>query len=277
MNNSLRGSLSESDTIDQIKLSLKSNLGKNKVYILVEGINDVKLYPKFFNEMNVSVECSNNKYQLLAALDELKKTSNQVIGICDADFDHLQNTAPLISNLFYTDYHDIEMTMLSINGVLSDALTEFELQKYAPTILQKALDKAKVIGYIRWINQIEILKLNFDGLRIGRFIKTQDDNTLLNVDDYLYALNKRSSNKKRPLNSTDISQFTQSHKNADLFNLCNGHDVTALIALIIGKDTSHEKFCSVLRASFNTQYFNKSKLYIDIYNWQAGYGYSILR
>jgi hypothetical protein len=277
MSNSLQDSLCAKDVINQIILSLNSDIGNDIVYILVEGRDDCKIYIKLFDEKNVNIEyVPGGKGSVSAALNELNKRTKQIIGICDADFNHLQKTLSPIHNLFFTDFHDIEITMLSFNGVLSNTLTEYRLQENINEILQVALEEAKVIGYIRWLNEIEIIKLNFDGLGLGRFIVPHDINAKLNLNDYINALDKRSKNKTKTLTFVDIKHFIQNYNTDDIFNLCNGHDVTAIIALMLDKKTSHDQFCSVLRASFNFQYFSKTKLYADILGWQTHYGFFVL-
>jgi hypothetical protein len=277
MSNSLQNSLSAIDTIDQIRLFINSDLGKNMVYVLVEGINDCKIYPKFFDKNKTSVEYVNGgKGQVLIALNELKKITKQVISICDADFNHLQNVVPYTNNLFFTDYHDIEMTMLFIDGVLNDTLTEYKLQNNSSAILRKALEEAQIIGYIRWHNEIDVIKLDFKGMGLGHFVMPHDINAHLDVDIYINALNKRSKHKTKTITYAEINNFMLTHNTDDLFNLCNGQDVTALISLIIDSGISHENFCSILRASFNVNYFHKTKLYSNILKWQTDHGFLIL-
>jgi len=277
MSNSLQGSLNARDAIDQIILSLNSDIGKDKVYILVEGKDDCRIYRKLFDSKKASLEDVHGKGNVFAVLNELNNITRQTIGICDADFNHLQKTLSPIHNLFFTDFHDIEMTMLSFDEALNYALAEYDLQENTQAILQKALKEAKVIGYIRWFNEIDKILLDFDGLRLGSFVVPHDINAQLNIDDFLIALNKRSKNKTKTLTSADITRFAQDNYTDDMFNLCNGHDVTAMIALMIGKKTTHDHFCSILRASFNIQYFCKTMLYADILNWQTDYGFLVLR
>ena len=277
MSNSLQNSLCVRDVIDQIILSLNSESGRNLVYVLVEGIDDCKIYAKFFDAKRTNIEYVHGKGSVSTALNELNNITRQIIGICDADFNHLRNKLSSIRNLFFTDYHDIEMTMLSFNEVLINALMEYSLQENTQAILQKALEEAKVIGYIRWFNEVDIIKLNFNGLGLGGYGTPHDINAHLNIDDYLNALNKRSKNKTRTLTPDDISYFVQNNQTDDLFNLCNGHDVTALITLMLdNKSTTQEQFCSVLRASFNHHYFRETKLYADILSWQINNGFFIL-
>jgi hypothetical protein len=277
MSNSLQKSLSARDVIDQIKLSLNSDLGKNKIYVLVEGVNDCKIYPKFFDKNKTSIEyVHGGKEQVKITLNELNNITKQIICICDADFNHLQNILPYTSNLFFTDYHDIEITMLFIDGVLNNALTEYKLQNKSSEILEKALKETKIIGYIRWYNEINVIKLDFNRMGLGHFVIPHNINAHLDVNNYINAINKRSKNKTKDISYEEINNFMQTHNTNDLFNLCNGHDVTALVSLIIGDSTSHENFCSILRTSFIVNYFHKTKLFNDILKWQTDNNFSIL-
>jgi hypothetical protein len=93
----------------------------------------------------------------------------------------------------------------------------------------------------------------------------------------LEVLNKRSTNKAKEVKREDIDKFIDENATEDFFNLCNGHDVTALLALIIGSKTSYETFCVGLRASFQLMHFIKTKLYTDISTWQNGKNFTVLK
>jgi hypothetical protein len=260
----------------QIILSLKTERGKDKIYILVEGLNDRKVYKELFNNEKVRIEQANGKPHILLALDVLNKKTKQVIGICDADFYHLSKDSSQICNLFFTDYHDIEMTMLSVDDVLSSVLIKYDLQDEAQEILQKALENATFIGYIRWFNEEHKVGLRFSGLGLGNFVVQGDRNACLDRRNYLLELNKRSKDITKDISDSDIDNFKTDHYTDDIFNLCNGRDVVTIIALMIGKSTSYKKICAELRQSFNVEHFRKTRLYSDILRWQAETGFIIL-
>jgi len=277
VSNSLRGSLNARDAIDLIILSLRSDAGKNLIYILVEGQDDCKIYGKLFDQSKACVECANGKGQVSVALKELNDITKQVFGICDADFGHLQNTLPSFQNLFFTDFHDIEMTMLSVDGVLGNTLAECRFLGETQVILQKALEETKFIGYVRWFNEIKGIGLDFQKTkRLGGFFRSSNNAISLDENAYLDALNMRSKYKTKAVILSDITHFIQTHNTEDIFNLCNGHDVTAFMALVIEGKTSHDQLCSFLRVSFNVHYFRKTKLHDDILKWQTEHGFSVL-
>ncbi len=275
--NSLKDSIGANDKVNDIKLSLRSQMGKDTIWILVEGIDDCKIYPKFFDTEKTKVEyVCGGKPQLIKAIKELSKDSKQVIAIADADFDHLEKKYK-IKNLFLTDKHDIEMTMLSFHNVLHNVLIEHHLGNFADIILQKSLNEITYLAYIRWYNSIDNLEINFSGLPFSNIATKNNNEIRLEPDTIITELNRRSSNKTKELKSCDIENFINKHQTDDLYNLCNGHDCTAIIALQIGTQTSQKVFCQNLRLSFRLEEFSQTELYKEVSVWQNSYNYSILK
>jgi hypothetical protein len=276
---SLRNNIDATNKINDIRLSLNSEVGSKIVWVLVEGEDDCRVYPKFFEETTARVEFVNGgKGQLTIAMQTLTAETNRVIGIQDADFLHLEKVYPDVNNLFYTDYHDIEMTMLSFNDVCTNLFTEYRLQDRQQNIWQNVLREVSFISYIRWYNEKEQSKIRFEGLNYGdKLTDITEGKIFLKQQELLNELNTRSKNKTKVLTDNDINNFITTHKTTDFLNLCNGHDVTALLSLIIGGKISHNEFCRHLRISFNIQQFSQTKLYSLILNWQTEHGYKVLK
>ncbi|MDR0430165.1 MAG: DUF4435 domain-containing protein [Tannerellaceae bacterium] len=274
---SLRGNVNAIDKINDIRLSLNSQAGNSLVWILVEGEDDCKIYPKFVKEEKCKVEYVNGgKIQLEKALQVLTSISNQVIGIRDADFSHIEKKYSQIKNLFYTDFHDIEMTMLNFNTVRSNLFLEYGI-KEGSDVWNKILLEASFLAYIRWFSEQGIHEFLFKGLKLGSVVDLQKDEVLLKKRELIDELNRRSTNKKVSLSFEMISDFIDKNKTDDFLNLCNGHDVTSLFALFLGKKATVNEFCRHLRLSFQLKDFAKTKLYSDIYSWQTTNGFDILR
>jgi hypothetical protein len=278
MNKSLRDNTGEKDKINDIRLSLNTPKGSQTIWILVEGEDDCKIYPKFFDQTKSKVEYINGgKERLMTALKVLSQETNQVIGIQDADFLHLEGIPTTSLPLFYTDYHDIEMTMLSFEGVRNNLLMEYRLQDKQETIWQNSLSEAAYLGYIRWHNDENDNKINFSGLGYGDIvtltaIEIHWKNSLL-----LDSLNQRSKNKRTTLTEAIINTFISTHRTDDLLNLCNGHDVIALLSHIIGKETSSKRLSKDLRLSFIIQHFRHTRLYAQLQEWQKQTHFDILK
>jgi len=275
---SLRNNTDATDKINDIRLSLNTEIGSEIVWILVEGEDDCKIYPKFFDETKARVEFVNGgKIQLTIAITTLTAETKQVIGIQDADFLHLERNYPEVPNLFYTDYHDIEMTMLSFDEVRTNLLTEYRLLDKQQDIWQNALQEVSYISYIRWHNEKNKCKINFNGLGYAKLAEITDGKIFMQKQNLLQELNARSKNKTEELTDSNIDGFITTNKTTDFLNLCNGYDVTALLSLIIGGQVSHTEFCRHLRLSFTDQHFIHTKLYREIFDWQISNGYNILK
>lgn len=278
MNKSLKDNTGEKDKINDIRLSLNTPKGSQTIWILVEGEDDCKIYPKFFDQTKSKVEYINGgKERLMTALKVLSQETNQVIGIRDADFLHLEKLPIPSLPLFYTDYHDIEMTMLSFEGVRNNLLTEYSLQDKQEVIWQNILNEAAYLGYIRWYNDKNDNKIIFSGLGYGDIVTLTATEIHWSTSLLLDSLNQRSKNKHTALTETLIDTFISTHKRDDRLNLCNGHDVIALLSLIIGKETTPKRLSKDLRLSFTIFYFNQTKLYRQLQEWQEQTHFYILK
>jgi hypothetical protein len=278
-NRSLRSNVTAVDKINEIRLSLRSKTGNNIIWILVEGEDDCKIYPKFFDETSARVEFVNGgKGQLTIALNTLTTETEQVIGIQDADFLHLENSYPNVKNLFFTDCHDIEMTMLGFEKVRDNFFTEYRLSDKSQAICDNVLKESSFIAYIRWYNEKNHCEILFSGIKFGgNLSEITNDKICIKKQELLNELNNRSANKKEELTLENIADFTGKNPTDDFFNLCNGHDTTALFALIVGKQVSHTEFCRHLRLSFTLQEFSTTTLYAEINSWQQKNGFAILK
>jgi hypothetical protein len=275
---SLKNNIDAVNKINDIRLSLNSEVGSKIVWILVEGEDDCRIYPKFFDETKARVEFVNGgKGQLTIALKTLTTETKQVIGIQDADFLHLGKVYPTVTNLFYTDYHDIEMTMLSFETVRANLFTEYRISN-SQTVWQNILEESSYMAYIRWDNDINGNKILFSRIKFGgNLSEIKDGKIKLHKQELLNELNTRSSNKTKELICADMESFIATKKTTDILNLCNGHDVISLLALIVGGQVSYKELCRHLRLSFTLTEFSKTNLYAQLSGWQIENGYAILK
>ncbi|MDR0613272.1 MAG: DUF4435 domain-containing protein [Dysgonamonadaceae bacterium] len=278
-NRTLKGSLDATNKINDIRLSLRNNTGSKIIWILVEGTNDCKIYPKFFEKDKAKVEfVYGGKGQLNIALTTLANETEQVAGIRDADFLHLEKTYPNTKNLFFTDYHDIEMTMLGFEEVRNNLASEYRLSDNLQKIWDNVLNESAFIAYIRWYNEQKRCKIRFDGIKFGGNLSEITEGKIsIKKQELLIELNNRSANKAEKLTFENIDHFINQYKTSDFLNLCNGHDTTALFSLLVEKQVSHTEFCRHLRLSFTGREFSTTKLYSAIYDWQQKNGFDILK
>lgn len=275
---SLKEYTKDNDIINEIRLSLKSPSGKNKVWILVEGIDDIKIYSKFFITDKVKFkEVPGACEKIGPIVDILIKETRQVIGIKDADFLRLNKTMATSKNIFITDYHDIEMMIISCDDPLRNLYYEYPSKENAIEIREKILNVASFLGYTRWFNDLNHIQILFSGLALGPFY---DENCNFKKEEYIQELNKRSAEKKQEITIDEISSFIKEKDPTDLYQLCNGHDVCILFALHISKNISkkinNKDFEKYLRISYRKEDFLSTHLYSEIKNWSDTENFKIL-
>jgi hypothetical protein len=261
-----------------VMLFLRTDTGNKRVCVLVEGSNDSRLYPKFFRDVKtrVMVIKSGGKQKMLEALAILTGRTKKAIGICDADFYHLEKNYPPLSTVFFTDYHDIEMTMLNFDSVVDNALKGCLLQGTVGVILKNALQETSYMAYTRWYNEKNVCHFNFKKLDVNSLFTILDGKPKLDTVKFLLELNRVSDNKTMEITPVDIQEFMETHKTEDYFNLCNGHDVVLVIMLIAGSNIAFEEYQKKLQDSFTIECFMQTNLYKSILDWQAANGFDIL-
>jgi hypothetical protein len=175
----VKSSLSATDTINSIRLDWNSPIGKDLVFVLVEGDDDCKIYPKFFQKDKCRIEQVHGGYsQLETAIEKLQQYADRVIGIRDVDFCHITQNYIQYQNLFYTDCHDIEMTMIQNDAVFENILYEYSLQVESVKIKENILLESSFVGYVRYFNEIYNYSINFEGVAFGGIVEQLTDHDL---------------------------------------------------------------------------------------------------
>lgn len=275
----MRQYLNESDTIGGIRQARRHPTGKNYLWILVEGTTDQKLYTKLIDGKNTKIEIAHGGVEKLrTALIILTEETNQVLGIRDADFLHLDRKAETINNLFVTDAHDSEMMMLSCDKVCEALVVEYLPSKRNnfSEFRSKILLSLSFLGGIRWINNTENLELNFK----GGLVKFYDVTSLeLNQSDCIKEIEKCSPNKKRSIQLTEVEAKISNI--SDHYNLCCGHDFENAFALHVSKATktsiNNKDVGTSLRLAYRKEDFSLTKLYESLKNWEQQTGYLLFK
>jgi hypothetical protein len=176
----MRQHLTEMDTIGTIRQSIRHPIGKNYIWVLVEGTTDLSLYRKLLDGENCQVEIihgGGDSENSGSGIKKLRYTMSEfescdrVIGIRDADFLHIEQKQETIRNLFLTDAHDAEMMLLACDAVFKNILIENLPNEFNDFILlrNKLLESLTFLGGIRWINHVENLTLKLKDIGLADF------------------------------------------------------------------------------------------------------------
>lgn len=264
-----------------IRLRRSAFLG---TFILVEGNYDKLFYQRFVDKANcelISVSGKpSSKLRVIKVLEVLDKSNfDGIFAIVDADFDHLETSLYNHPNLLRTDTHDLETTLIksfALEKVIAEFGSEEKIAKFnQDTNIRKALiDVGILIGYLRWVSQVNNLNLTFSTIEFSKFIDVQT----LQINELKLIQEVKNKSQALSLNNDDLKQLLinkQSNEH-DPWQICCGHDLVRILSIalrkLIGTNKTQEINPNILerslRLAYESVYFTKTKLYQDICFWE---------
>nr|VFK06912.1 MAG: Protein of unknown function (DUF4435) [Candidatus Kentron sp. LPFa]VFK23073.1 MAG: Protein of unknown function (DUF4435) [Candidatus Kentron sp. LPFa] len=256
------------DVADAIRFELKNKYSTEKVWIIVEGETDRRLFSKLIDGNQVEIEFSREGLNgVLRIVSELLKETNRILGIRDADFLHLEGKVETAQNIFVTDYHDAEMMIIACDeayhAVEAEYFPEEEELSYSREMILKSIS---FIGGIRWLNHANDLDLNFKNIGFGKFY---DKRNLLHETNCLHHVMERSPKKKDRITKEAVRSKIKNI--ADFLNLCNGHDFQKAFAYLASSNSKKGWDADDIGRSFRVAYrfedFQKTNLYKRLKEW----------
>jgi hypothetical protein len=272
-----RTDITTQDKLSELRLDFSHPQSAGKIFILLEGESDVRLYRRLYAHEQVKIETvPGGKPQLKEAL-RLPSATVHLLGICDADFAHLDGESPELANLFFTDCHDIEMQMVASAafGAIMHEFTDQNRQEQAAT-RQDLLALLRPVGYLRWHNERAGLQIKFKEMPWGRLF--DPTKSQIELSDYCQLGITRSP---QPI-TTDVAQVLHGaealHDPAhNDYQLCNGHDFLSILALYFThqdpkKGVGEARIASQFRTAYTFAEFATSRLHQQVMDWLAGRG-----
>lgn len=271
------------DDLDWLIQTIGNHNYKKVVFVLVEGDTDIRLFKKFFNENKCKVEkITGGNPQLEISVERLLNVHKLIIGIRDADFIHLNGIEYDKENMFLTDFHDIEMTLIhndsTFSAILFDFLSDLGKQEHNK-VREKIFKIIEQVSLLRWLNDLENLELNFNKLSFRELIDL--DKLSIKFEEYFSNICSKSPNAKIK-NFEIITEEIQKlrEKNPNYFQLSNGHDfVDTLYRYIQGTkksaSLSKEAVEAIFRTNFRKEDFEKTILFDKIKKWADSLGLDI--
>jgi len=267
MKTTLKSCLTKDDVINSIRLDLRHPSGGVKVWVLVEGETDVKLFTKLLTASHVHIEIAHGGFgSLLQCVAELLKETERIIGIRDADFLHLEGRDTAVEHIFLTDAHDAEMMLIACDHAYHAVITEYFPKTAAPA-REALLRSLAFLGGLRWLNETERAELNFSGLGVGDFY--DGEAMMLDESKCLTVVLKRSPNKQKDISLRDV--HVKIEHVSDFFNLCNGHDIQKAFALCVSahaaKGVNDVEIGKAFRLAYRFEDFQKTGLFRQLAEW----------
>ena len=261
------------DKLNELRLDISHPNNRGIAFVLLEGESDIRLFRKLFDLDSCKVETiPGGKFKLEDCVSELANIYSLIIGIRDADFIHLGIQPYSKANMFLTDFHDMEMFLISEDEVFSALF--FEYTSLAKAIHSKVrsniMISIELIGYLKWLNEIENLEYNFD-------FGFQDLISFANLEIDFIQYFKRILSKSPNAKLTDSAIVLQKIKflketNPNSFQLTNGHDFMKALSQYVkdsgsGRVIGEDSISSSLRMAFTFEHFKLTHLFSDIKSW----------
>ncbi len=276
----MRQYLDETDKINAIRLQLRHPSGSEKVWILVEGESDQKLFGGLIDGKNARVErVHGGLTSLRKAVETLTRETKQVIGIRDADFLHLEEKRESVSSLFLTDHHDAELMMVASDSTLTSLIAEYlNANTYQPSVLrEQIIQSISPLGCIRWYNHQKGGQLRFKGLVLSKFFDLQSFS--IKIEVCIQEIHSKSPNRNIDIEVNMIRSFR--FDEIDLLQLCNGHDFEKALALLITSQSTsgvnEKEVGKALRLSYTKEEFQKTALFEALKEWEGVAGYVLFK
>lgn len=264
---------------------MMGNNQKGKSTLMVEGTSDSNVFLLMIDSSKCRMIISEGKDNVLAAMEIIRRrTYPGVLAIVDADFDHLENRAWNLNDVAVTDTHDIETMMLSTSafqkvlfryGVGTFAKVQIDaeaFEKSAEELLNRLLSAGMRLGYLRWASKRHDLRIGFDQIDYSRVV---DASTLILREDRLEIEVLRASGSEAgtwmDINSRATSLMRDTH---DPWQICNGHDLTKLLALYLTRVTrlsvTRKAIEADLSLAYSSDHLRATKLYGTVIRWEQG-------
>lgn len=267
---------------NEIKMLMNKKAFKEKTFILLEGKTDIKLFRKLFDTTKVQLESLEGKENVEKIVKLIvKENQDRIIGLSDADFDHLNNVSPQLS-VYLTDTHDTET--LIINGVGIDSMiAEYATSNYHDGLTRKLLLESFLVSYeiglLKLVNCRSNYNLCFKDIDFEKFLDINKLNVVFNQEHFIdeviwntkhinYSARKELIEKVEKLREDDYCKFM----------VCSGHDISKVVSLIMSQKelsiitpVSSADVESTLRISYGFNDFVETQLYKSLQDWSQSY------
>lgn len=259
--------------------------------LLLEGSKDERFFHRFVKNSEMLIIPAGGKEKVLDAIAILEAHDGVqgFMGIVDADFGHIDGSLPESQNVIVTDDHDVEMMIIktkAFDAVLLELGSKNKIRKFPNQedgIRDALIQKALIIGHLRYLSMKDNLNLRFEGLRFDHFI----DRNSLEIDQDKMLSNVFALTSNRYLDTKDISNRLSEfidEMNDDPYQICCGHDFIEIFGIalrkILGskpsKTAKPEVLGVALRLAYDSEDFYQTQLYAGARMWsKRNKGYDI--
>lgn len=269
------------------EIRLKRQIHKG-CFLIVEGRDDRMFFEQFVERHDCQVIVAGGKERVIEVIRILDADSIPgVVGVVDADFDHIEGHRNAINNLIVLETADLEALLIrsaALERVLIELGSGEKIAAYGGNIREALLAAAVSIGCLRLHSQRAGLGLTFRHLRYGRFVRLES----LTID--VQALVREVVNRsQRPGLTLDnvVQSVSATHLSVhDHWLVGFGSDMVEILAFGLrktlgtnnAKDVEGRVVRRCLRLAFQWNDLNKTDLSRNLREWATrNSSYRVLR
>ena len=254
-------------------------------FLVVEGASDVRFWRTRRHDSCELVD-SEGKGNVLGAVGLLDSENLPgILGVVDDDYDSLMGIVRTSRNLVATDAHDLEC-LLCRSAALESVLAEFGVAQRIQAFEKASrvdvrtglLERAMVFGRLRWAAARYDLDIDFEAVRVPRFVDT--DTWAVDGDALVRAVSRNGSAHDCDALSRRIAELPP----ADPWRVARGHDMIEILRIglkrVLGglaASQGREDIARVLRAAVSLDDLQRTGLYTDMRAWESADAYLVLR
>ncbi len=261
---------------NEIRLKRQSHEG---CFMVVEGRDDRLFFKQFVDYSDCRITVADGKEHVIEVVSILEtETFPGIIGVVDADLDHIEGSRSSNDNLVVLETVDLEALLIrssALDRVLSEWGSIEKISTFGGNIRETLVTSAVWIGCLRLYSYRYGLDLKMQGIRYRKFMDRES--LAIEINSFVQEVLNRS---QRPeLSRADIVEELRSiHRSLGSdWLICYGKDMVEVLAFglrgVIGTnkaiDVSAERIKSGLRLSFHRDDMENSKLARDLYDWEA--------
>lgn len=285
------GNIAPSYTKAVIQAGLRSPQGERYVWIVVEDVDDVNVYERFFQPsitrlLTSEDEDGNKGYSYVEKIvtEILAEEDDPLIfGIRDTDYTRYETpTHQFPPDIFTTDHRDVEMMMLAAPSVQS------ALKAWNSTLLVKLGEGepvARMMGYIRLCNHIYSLGCNFK--KKVKVSKLWDGNTHSLIANWeLELMTLFLNNHNNTFNNPHVPFTVEKYHltieekgldNENSFDICQGHDTIRLLQyMMVHNQYNEASIMHRMTNAYDLSDFRQTTLCNNIRAWEARKGVNVV-
>lgn len=272
-NNSIRSNLTKDYIISDLRLSLSDDIYREKVFVVVEGEDDIKFLKSYLNgNTTVLYESYDGKNGVSEIVKNFFPADKRVIGIRDRDYLSHEESP----KIFFYDNCCLEMMIVENEEIFNNIYNEFyKGNMQSMELLNKMLQELKILSIIRMYNEKFQWAINLKALSINN-VFIQDIYGIDN-EEVVKELNKANNNVIDDNKIEMINEYgSQAQTAQELLKITQGHDFSSLFAAICNTHTNkHINSKSIemaLRCSYRIKDFEETRLHSSLATYQESIG-----